>query len=85
MLLDDFVHFESFTIDDIDRLAPRAELGKLGLNKVEIPKLKKSSIFTTRLFGRQDFDEPQSSQTQDDLKRTMKGNGIKGRQGTYVS
>ena len=73
MLLYDFINFESFTIDAIDGLAPRTELGKLGLKKAEMPKLNKSGAFSTKLFGRQDFNEPESNRTQNDLKGTMKG------------
>ena len=71
MLLYDFINFESFTIDAIDGLAPRTELGKLGLKKAEMPKLNKSGVFSTILFGRQDFNESESNRTQDDLKGTM--------------
>ena len=71
MLLYDFINFESFTIDAIDGLAPRTELGKLGLKKAEMPKLNKSGVFSTKLFGRQDFNESESNRTQDDLKGTM--------------
>ena len=50
MLLYDFINFESFTIDAIDGLAPRTELGKLGLKKAEMPKLNKSGAFSTKFL-----------------------------------
>ena len=73
MLLYDFINFESFTIDVIDGLVPRTELGKLGFKKAEMPKLNKPGVFSRKLFGRQDFNKPESNRTQVDLKGTMKG------------
>ena len=63
MLFNDFTSSENFTINAIDGLAPKAELGKLGLKRAEMPKLNKSSILSTKLFGRQDFDELESNRT----------------------
>ena len=63
--------FESFTIDVIDGLVPRTELGKLGFKKAEMPKLNKPGVLSRKLFGRQEFNKPESNRTQVDLKGTM--------------
>jgi hypothetical protein len=48
MLLEDCFNMESVIVDSIDGLAPRTEVGKLGLAEAAAPRLNKSVVFSPK-------------------------------------
>jgi flavine halogenase len=71
MLSEDIFNLESFTIDTIDGLAPKAELGKLGLKKAKAAKLNKSSLFSTNYLEGKTLAGLRATEPKDAPKEAM--------------
>lgn len=85
MLLEDFFHMESFTIDSIDGLGPRTELGKVGLKKTEAAKLNKSSFFSADYLTGKESLGSRATESKDNPTVGLNGNGMSGQPQAQVS